>query len=126
MRAAFPAVPRTAGTPDTIMPQIQRPRPARMIHQEISLKRASIKSPSFTFRYTLMPMPVKIWITPRISDPIIMATISSRGVTSAGISKVLAGSMMLSSWGMKSPKKPPVRAPTMKVLMPHQKIISMK
>ena len=49
-----------------------------------------------------------------------------RGVKRAGISKVLAGLMIFKSWGMKSPKKPPVSAPTINVLTPHQKNSSMK
>ena len=52
--------------------------------------------------------------------------VSSSGVKRAGSVKVLAGLMMRHSWGMKSPKKPPVSAPKMTVLMPHQKIISIK
>lgn len=55
-----------------------------------------------------------------------MAMVSFSGSNSAGMVKVLAGSMSLHSWGMKSPKKPPVSAPKMNVMMPHQKIISIK
>ena len=55
-----------------------------------------------------------------------MATMSSRAVNRAGISKVLLGLIMVTSWGIISPKKPPLAAPHRIVLIPHQKIISMK
>ena len=55
-----------------------------------------------------------------------MAMVSLRGSNSDGRAKVLSGLIILHSWGIKSPKKPPVKAPKMKVVMPHQKIISMK
>ena len=55
-----------------------------------------------------------------------MAMVSFSGSNSDGRATVLAGSMSLHSWGMKSPRKPPVSAPKIKVMMPHQKIISMK
>ena len=78
------------------------------------------------FLTALTPIPVKIWIRPSASDPIMMGMVSFSGVNSDGSSKVLFGLMILQSCGMKSPKKPPVSAPKIKVLMPHQKIISMK
>ena len=108
------------------MPKMARAVPPRMIHQVISLKRASMKSPSWTFLTTLTVMPVKIWIRPMTRDAPMISMVFVRGVKRAGISKVLAGLMIFKSWGMKSPKKPPVSAPTINVLTPHQKNSSMK
>ena len=71
-------------------------------------------------------MPVNTWITPSTKEPSMMATVSFSGVKSAGISKVLLGLMTFRICGIKSPKKPPVMAPTINVLMPHQNTSSIK
>ena len=63
-----------------------------------------------------MIIPVKIWITPSTREPIRIARVSFRGVNRAGSSTVLEGLMILAIWGIKSPKKPPVRAPKTSVL----------
>ena len=39
----------------------------------------------------------------------------------AGECKVLPGGQQLTAWVRKSPKKPPVRAPMIKVLTPHKR-----
>ena len=65
-----------------------------------------------------MTMPVRIWTKPSTSEPIRMAMVSVSGVNRYGRAKVLFGSMSLASWLRKSPKNPPVSAPTTKVLMP--------
>ena len=57
-------------------------------------------------------------MNPSTSEPINMAMVSVRGVNRYGRAKVLEGSMSFASWLKKSPKKPPVKAPTIKVLMP--------
>ena len=75
---------------------------------------------------TLTAIPVMTWIKPRTREPSMMATVSSRGVNRAGISKVLSGLMIFSSWGIKSPRKPPVMTPMIVVLTPHQNTSSMK
>ena len=108
------------------MPKMASATPPRMIHQVISSKRASRKLPAWIFRTMLMVMPVMICTQPRAMEPSMMATVSFSGVKRAGSSSVLSGSMILAIWGMKSPRKPPVMAPTMVVLMPHQKTSSMK
>ena len=101
------------------MPRMARAAPPRMIHQVTSLQMASATSPVWTFRTTLMIIPVMIWIRPSTSEPIRIARVSFSGVNRAGSARVLAGLMILAIWGMKSPKKPPVSAPMRKVLMPH-------
>lgn len=97
-----------------------------MIHQVISSNRASIKQPFLHFSTTLTVMPVNTCKAPRISEPTMMAMVSSRGENSAGRAKVLSGSKNLKSCGRKSPKKLPVMAPKTTVVTPHQKIISIK
>ena len=51
---------------------------------------------------------------------------SSKGVNSAGMVKVLPGSSIVTSRGIRSPRKLPVRAPQRNVLTPHHTINSMK
>ena len=58
---------------------------------------ASMVCPRLIFIYILTIMPVKTWITPRISAPISTGTASSRGENRAGRAKVLAGLKSLMS-----------------------------
>ena len=102
------------------MPSTARAMPARMIHQVTSSQMASATWPACTLRTTLMIMPVMIWIRPKAREPTRMASVSLRGVNRAGSSvSVVLGLMILANWGIKSPRKPPVSAPMIKVLMPH-------
>ena len=97
-----------------------RPSPRKTIHQVSSSHTASITWPSFSFLMKLMAMPVMICTKPRAMAPTRIIMVSFRGVNRAGSSKVLPGSISLNSWVRKSPKKPPVRAPMIKVLTPHR------
>ena len=67
-----------------------------------------------------MAMPVTIWTKPRHMAPTRIISVSSSGVNRAGRANVLSGWISWASWVRKSPKKPPVRAPITKVLMPHK------
>ena len=76
-------------------------------------------SPALICLYMLTAMPVKICTTPSTSAPTSTFTALSRGSNSLGRAKVLPGFISWTSWGIRSPKKPPVAAPHRKVLTPH-------
>ena len=83
--------------------------------------RASIPLPRLIFIYILVIMPVMTWTAPRIRDPMSTGMASSSGSNSFH-RDTLAGSTPVSRpriWGIRSPKKPPVSAPQIKVLIPH-------
>ena len=120
MSSTAPAMSST-GFPATLpMPVTAPTTPNRIAHQANSSNRALLNSPLLNFSLTLTIMPVKICTMPSASEPNRMAMVSSSGVNSAGMVKVLSGSKIMMACGMKSPKKPPVAAPHRKVEMPHQ------
>ena len=63
-------------------------------------------------------MPVMICTRPSAIEPIRIIVRSSSGSKSLGSAKTVPGLTMATSCVRKSPKKPPVSAPTMKVLRP--------
>ena len=77
--------------------------------------------PFLIFSTKLMAMPVTIWTKPSAMAPIRIVIVSSSGVKSAGSDlNVVLGLIIPTSCGRKSPKKPPVSAPMMNVLMPQE------
>lgn len=69
-----------------------------------------------------MAIPVMICTMPSAMAPMRIIRVSSKGVNRAGRVKS-PPVVSLTTWVRKSPKKPPVRAPMIKVLMP-QRVIS--
>ena len=95
--------------------------PANTTHQVSSSQTASMISPFLSFSTKLMAMPVTIWTKPSAIAPMRIAIVSSSGVKSAGSAlNVVSGLIMPTSCGRKSPKKPPVSAPMINVLMPQE------
>ena len=104
-----------------VTPSAMHAMPANTIHQVSSSQIASMIWPFLIFSTKLMAMPVTIWTKPRAMAPIRMVMVSSSGVKSDGSAlNVVSGSMMPTSCGRKSPKKPPVNAPMRNVLMPQE------
>ena len=102
------------------------PPPARIKtrNHAPSLQRAAMVSPRLICLYMLTPMPVKIWMTPSTREPIRTISASSSG-ENRDHRGTLSGSTpvrMPRIWGIRSPKKPPVRNPQINVLIPHSPI----
>lgn len=95
--------------------------PANTTHQVSSSQMASMISPFLSFSTKLMAMPVTIWTKPSAMAPMRIVIVSSSGVKSEGSAlNVVLGLMIPASCGRKSPKKPPVSAPMINVLMPQE------
>lgn len=104
-----------------VTPSAMHAMPANTTHQVSSSQTASMICPFLIFSTKLMAMPVTIWTKPSAMAPIRIVIVSSSGVKSAGSAlNVVSGLMMPTSCGRKSPKKPPVSAPMMNVLMPQE------